>query len=327
VGFCLFLANILSFAVSNRWIDVKSIEKSNSTTPHSSNKLKWLKTPITYLLLFYLIGLFTALPSWMQAGNIVKKTFTLFPREYFDLNSEDTIYYEGLPDSFQGAYIWRNGLDEATQLIIGKGFRGVLQTGNVNIDYQRAEQGRLWFARYGYDANLTKLSLNFTYNLSTLSPIKVPFGENPNNQIWNFESCQLQHWALLSEEGRVDCQQSKGILFNTLSKKTSLTLISPLIKNTPGVANLLEFDNYIDYDFQQLQIPGEVSLKGLDGKEYFHQTFYFAATGKKYHYQLFISDLLNSTEPFQVQIKLSKFRSNILWGKIGLGVLDTRKRG
>jgi len=105
VGFCLLLAICLRVA---------------------GNKVALAGVGVVYGLA---LGL--TLLSWWQAGQLVEITFVSLQRANLPIEAGDSLYYEGLPDNWHGAYVWRNGIGEATTLLLKPGVRGLLLTPQV----------------------------------------------------------------------------------------------------------------------------------------------------------------------------------------------------
>src|SRR5689334_9219714 len=105
------------------------------------------------------------LAPWQQAGEMVRQTFSQLGPYRFPFVDGDTLYFEGVPDSYRGAYGWRNGLEPAASLLTGQKVGGFNHTPDLKVDYRRAERGKVWFLRYNYDEAHAGLSLQAVYNL------------------------------------------------------------------------------------------------------------------------------------------------------------------
>jgi len=56
--------------------------------------------------------------NWHVAGNTADKIISTVMTRYPDLSAESELWFVGLPDNFNGAYIFRLGIDAALQLEI-----------------------------------------------------------------------------------------------------------------------------------------------------------------------------------------------------------------
>ncbi len=312
VGFCLLVALLIR--------PLKSVPQPGRRTP------RLLSFPFTIFALFVVL-LVVAGGPWLTAGRLVEQTFELAKSANLGLQAGDTVYFEGLPDNYRGAYIWRNGLGEATRLLIGPGVSGVKRGEDVNADYRLSERGRLWFVRYqggtgaGAEAELQRV---FTYGLVDGSEARPTNGTN-----WNFADCPSSSgWQWLSREGNLECQRGRGWLFNSGGQKTDLTLQSPSLPSPSNPQALsaassspfsvlhpsayLEAVVYTDFDFQQPEIYGELSATGPAGQVYFRQSMRLAADGRQHRY-LFEVPTTPELGPLNLSLKLNRFRSNILW--------------
>lgn len=290
IGFCLLLAGLLR-------LDLPTVKKQKSA---------WLLPTLATL---YLGALLVVWLPWWQASNVVGDTFRLLRAEASVPQAGDTVYYEGLPDNLRGAYVWRNGLHEATGLLLGAQIEGIHRTPEVIVDYRKAEQGRMWVVRYDLNPLTAQLMPKFTY--SVINPKSVD--TNSTGQTWDFaKTCQQADWQWDTGQGRLDCEAGRGLLFNTLNQKTSLTLRSPPFEiNAPAFE--LELSAYVNYDFQQPQLLCEVYLTDAVGREYFRQPFDLGADGKNHRYRLLLPAPAGVSGLFQVNLSVYRSRTNILW--------------
>lgn len=305
VGFCVWLALL----VCKIWGRVPA---QRDIGPAGKSRSGW---PVLVIGFLYLAALVIAVLPWLQAGRLVEQTYQLLRTQNLPVRAGDTLYYEGLPDSFEGAYVWRNGLDEATKLWLGSGLTGINRTENLIVDYRKAAAGTMWFARFNPVATS---SLNYEFTYSVDDPKTPPGSANQaGKQNWGFTSCLMQGWNWNTGQGSLNCQNGQGLLFNTQGQKTNLSLTSPALNLAkPGVA--LELSVYGDYDFQQPTISSEIALGDLKGQVYFRQPFDIAADGKNHRYRLIIPVPLQANGPLQLSLKLNRTRSNVLWRSISI---------
>ncbi len=91
----------------------------------------------------YGLALGLALLSWWQAGQLVDTTFGSLQSINLPIAVGDTLYYAGLPDNWHGAYVWRNGISEATTLLLKPGLRGLLLTSQTGTGNRKS-----WYVHY-----------------------------------------------------------------------------------------------------------------------------------------------------------------------------------
>jgi hypothetical protein len=305
VGFCVWLA-LLAGKILGRVPAPKNIGLAGKS------RSGW---PVLVIGFLYLAALLIAVLPWLQAGRLVEQTYQLLRTQNLPVRDGDTLYYEGLPDSFEGAYVWRNGLDEATKLWLGPGLTGIYRTENLIVDYRKAATGTMWFVRFN-PAAAASLNYEFTYSVDDSKPPPGSFNQ-AGKQNWDFTNCLMQGWNWNTGQGSLNCQNGQGLLFNTQGQKTNLSLTSPALNlSKPGVA--LELSVYGDYDFQQPTIASEIALSDLKGQIYFRQPFDLAADGKTHRYRLMIPVSAQASGPFQLSLKLNRTRSNVLWRAIAI---------
>ncbi|HEX2912902.1 MAG TPA: glycosyltransferase family 39 protein [Chloroflexia bacterium] len=303
-GFCLLVALLFSRIFST---GVKAYPKLNTLT-------------LTILLVCYVVGILVAIQPWLQAGKITSQTLAALTTSGLPLKAGDTIYYEGLPDNYKGAFIWRNGIDPATRLYTNPSISGFNHTDDVIVDYPRTDQGNIWFLRFaqkpGQDGNDYNLVPVFSYNVAN------PGAENPlplpvTREDWNLADCGKNAWQWEMTVGKAECESGKGVQSGSGWQKTDLALNSPaLTAPVPGKGAYLELTLYIDYDFQQPRTLSELSLTDAQGHELFRQPLDLAADGKNHLYRLFIPPLVGMQGQVQVHLNLNRYRSNIFWQKI-----------
>lgn len=324
VGFCLLFAMLLSGLGYSESLNRYSLFLSShlTLTPFqhtalSDKVLKGWRKLVAGLLIIYLAGTLLALLPWWQAGRLVKQTFPLLQGQNLPLAAGDIIYYEGLPDSFNGVYVWRNGLDEATRLVTGQQIAGLRRTEDLIVDYRKAQPGRMWFVRYYQaqpDAPLTHL---FTYRVSSRLASQVSPQPAEVKQVWNFSECDRGGWNWSGDQSKLKCFKGRGLLSNHQGQKTSLVLKSPFL-NLPSAGFQVELNAYLDYDFHQPVVLGQVSLSDSQGKDFFSQSFDLAADGKNHSYSLLIPTQANFSGLAQLRFEVYRVRTNILWQTITL---------
>jgi hypothetical protein len=310
VGFCFGLATAIYWVLTKAtWFNPLKKE-SASKVSNISNK-KFLASPL-WLSLFYLASLGLALIPWWLAGGIVADTFRLLQISSLAVQAGDTVYYKNLPDSWRGAYIWRNGLAEATQLFLNPNTTGLLRTDNLLIDYRRAAQGNLWFLDYALAADNSKLSSVSGYRVSNSIDQILIVGQVS----WNLKNCEQQGWSWESTQGTLKCTPKQGLLFDTAGQKTGLLINSPTLTVCTKTFNF-NLTAYADYDFQQPQTSGEIALLA-NNNAYYQQPFDLANDGKNHMYSFWLP-AGESCQPLRIQLKFNKFRSNILWSNFSWG--------
>lgn len=70
---------------------------------------------LSSVILFQGIFLFKSNRNWVQAGKLCSEISEIVS-EY----DSDSIYIEAIPDNFNGAYVFRNGLNDAVEMLTGK---------------------------------------------------------------------------------------------------------------------------------------------------------------------------------------------------------------
>jgi hypothetical protein len=297
VAFCILLA-----AAS---YELRVTNRKEATSRELRAKTAFYSSIINHqssIIVLFALGVVLALVPWLQGGALANSTFTQLRAAQLPLRAGDTLYYEGLPDNRQGAYIWRNGLDEATALLLAPGVRGVRRVDDVIVDYGR---GRLWTARFAQqDADVR---LIFSYSAETIQP-----GENP---LGAFGQCDAAGWRWELSAGQFTCQDGRGFLLDTLSQKVSLEISSPQINES---FRALEIVNYVYFDFSHPQVLCEVSLTDARGQVLFDQWFDFAANGKWQRYRLYLPPPPPDKFPVQLNVRVLKNRNNILWQNVGV---------
>lgn len=269
--------------------------------------------------LVYLAGLGFGLSPWLQAGSEAKATFDQLQRAGLPFRAGDYIYYEGLPDSFQGAYIWRNGLGEASTLLLGAEIDGTRRLPDQSVDYARAVQGRVWFVRYQASPAKDTVTYLFGYRLSnqpTLPPV-LPLGKPE----WDFTNCPVKDWKFQSSQGTLECREGQGLFLNSGGQKTSLTLSGPPLKAPPNATGLeIIFLNYPEYDFHQLQIFSDLTLASSASAQTpaFQQPFELASDGKPREYHFYLPLPPGNAGNWRLTFNFNNFRTNILWQRIAV---------
>jgi hypothetical protein len=293
VGFCLLAALLLAQS--------------------SKFKVQSAKTVLLVGLLFWQIAaLQVNLAPWQAAGEMVRTTFNLLATRQVAIADGDTLYFEGLPDNYQGAYGWRNGLEPAAALLIGRKVGGFNRTPDLRVDYRLTESGRLWFLRYRYVAKQASLELTAIYQagLPTVLPSNRPLAS------WDFTTCNKQTWEWLPGVGQMECLPGKGFQFVTLGQKTGLTGRGSLEVPVRAEPYYLDLLAYVDYDFEQPQVLAEVHLlDASNGEELDGYQFDLAADGRTHTYRLY----LNPARPanaLTLTLRANKLRSNILWQRL-----------
>jgi hypothetical protein len=315
VGFCWLLALLFRLRLQpvgrpevGPGETFQSPSKVRDKPAFKSGKLVFILIPG----LIYLAGLWQAFSPWLEAGSEARATFDQLHRAGLAFQPGDFIYYEGLPDSYRGAYIWRNGLDEASTLLLGPGISGVRRLPDQLIDYGKAGPGRVWFVRFASNPSPTYL---FSYSLSASQ--KMAPGQPASSQSWNLESCQAGEWQFTPTQGNVICQPGQGLYLQTGWQKTSFSLTNPTLKPPPKATGLeVIFTNYVDFDFQQPQIFSDFSLSWQGQSSPFQQPFELAADGKPHRYHFYLPLSPTSQGGLRLTFDFNKFRSNILWKNI-----------
>lgn len=252
---------------------------------------------IGLLSLLYAISLTIACFTWLDGSNQLAISLDRLKTTTLPLQSGDTIYYTGLPDSYNGVYLWRNGLNEAVNLFVNPQIEGIRRIDDVIVDYRKTKQGQLWFFDHSHD---------FVYSV----------GDNFENALatydWDFTDCD-NLWQSQSGRGKVTCEKKIGWLFDTQANKTTLTLSSPLIKSSSTKARL-EITAYVDYDFQQPEIATDFFLTNEAGQPFYTQSIELVADGRKHRYSLYLP--MNLPTTFKINLRPARFRTNILWQRI-----------
>jgi hypothetical protein len=308
IGFCLGLATAIDWVLS--LLGEKRLDQKRAN-PNLSWSKKFPLFPI-WLGLLYIVSLGLALIPWWFAGGVVADTFRLLQTSALAVQAGDTVYYESLPDNWQGAYIWRNGLAEATQLFLNPNITGLPRTNNLLIDYRKTAQGNIWFLDYALVADGAKLSSVSGYRVSnsidpTLSVDQVS---------WNLKNCERQDWSWESTQGMLKCTPKQGLFFDTVGQKTNLLINSPIFTVCSKTFNF-NLTTYTDYDFQQPQTSGEIAVL-TNNSVYYQRPFDLAADGKNHTYSFWLPNR-EGCQPLRIQLKFNKFRSNILWSSFSWG--------
>ena len=132
IGFCLLLAILLRIGF---------------------DQVKWSTFGLTGLIAVTILSFWLALWPWLQASQITQATFPVLTSQNLPIKTNDIIYYDGLPDNWHGAYIWRNGLDDATRLFINPNVGGIFYTKGMALDTNRIQKNQTWFLHYTFDPN------------------------------------------------------------------------------------------------------------------------------------------------------------------------------
>jgi hypothetical protein len=264
------------------------------------------------LLFWQVLALQVNLAPWQTAGEMVRTTFNLLATRQMPITDGDTLYFEGLPDNYRGAYGWRNGLEPAAALLTGRKVSGFNRTLDLRVDYRLTESGRLWFLRYRYEVERANLDLAAIYQVG--SSEALPF--NRPLASWDFTNCNKQTWEWLPGVGRMECLSGKGVQFVTLGQKTGLTgrgSIETPIKAEPYYLDLLA---YVDYEFEQPQVLAEVHLlDASNGEELDGYQFDLAADGRAHTYRLYLNPV-RPANALTLTLRANKLRSNILWQRL-----------
>lgn len=290
VGFCLLMALFLAQGLKVKMLSAKVL--------------------LTGLLLWQIAALQVNLAPWQAAGEMVRTTFSLLANQPFA--DGDTLYFEGLPDNYQGAYGWRNGLEAAANLLTGDKVGGFNRTPNLKVDYQLTTKGQLWFLRYLYEAKPAGLELVAKYQ--TGSPTALT--SNSPLASWDFTTCGKETWEWMPGRGQIECLPGKGFQFITQGQKTGLTGQGSFEVPTGVAPYYLDLWAYLDYDFEQPQVLAEVHLLDTaNGQELDGYQFDLAADGRTHAYRLY----LNPNRPAKsltLTLRANKLRSNILWQRL-----------
>jgi hypothetical protein len=276
--------------------------------------------PAKWFLLFAMvtIGLVTVFSNtiaWQKAGEGVRQTLTGLKnyqvQNQIKLQSGDTIYYEGLPDAYNGAYLWRNGLDEATKILINREITGIHRLENVIVDYRI---GRLWFFRFpnAPKENYTVGAGYFVGGLNT-------FNDGETIQNWQLNNCKAEEGfpndlKAGAGQGLIRCEIGKGIQF-VPGAKASLDLDLPL-QNIAAKTLYLDLSLYMNFDFQNPQALCEVFVSDSNGRKIVDYFFDIAANGRNHQYRLVLP--VNWVSPLQISLRVNKIRSNLTWQRIRL---------
>lgn len=311
VGFCIVLASLfhLNSNKSSDSMNYKAKKEGNffgKIKPHTHSKIKFV-----LIMLMYIICLIIAIIPWIHAGDTVEETFILLKKSGLPIQSGDTVYYQSLPDSYHGAYVWRNGINEATKLLIKPGVDGFHRTDDLIIDYKRAAQSKIWFIQYGLTQKPITLHLSSSYSITNPSISNINDNNFDKDTKWSFAQCDTDGWILDPADKKIECQKSSGMLFNVMKEESNLLIRSPII-NASGTELQLSLESYVYYNFQQPQIEAELTLKDSNGNPNFQQTFQLAADGKNHIYQFQIKNYDMSNNQKQIFIKITNSRSNIL---------------
>ncbi len=314
VGFCLLAALFIHQAIHH------------GDTENSRNKLasrnwqfkiqNWSNLVLLLALSGWLvIALQVNLAPWQQAGEMVRRTFSLLAPYKLPFADGDTLYFEGVPDNYRGAYGWRNGLEPAASLLTGRKVGGFNRDPDLRVDYRL---GRLWFLRYSYEPERSDLSLEAIYNAAPEQSLPLSASAIAN---WNFAACDNQYnlgWDWKPGVGQMQCFKGKGLQFNTLGQKTGLSGRSPAFPLPQTETLYLDLTSYVDFDFEQPQVLAEARLLDAEsGQDLGGFQFDLAADGRTHTYRLYLLPS-SPAKSAVIILKANKVRSNILWQTIAI---------
>jgi hypothetical protein len=312
-GFCI----LFSLLIYTTYPHKKHKKAAESIKRKRGSKL-WATIPVVVLVVLYCTGVLVALVPWFEAGGLVSDTFRLMKSQ--PIQEGDTIFYEGLPDSFRGAYLWRNGLAEATPLLLGASVEGVRRTEDLSIDYGRT--GRVWFARFRLNQKSAALEPIFFYSVYPQG-LGGNLDKNGATQGWNFASCDQQGWKWELQGEELECVNGQGLLYSTAQQKQTYEVTSPSLI-LPGKTFAVELSAYVFYDFQQPQVLADLYLLDANNREVLHQFFDIAVDGRFRSYYLPASVPPDSTGPYSAKIKINRTRTSIIWQQIRILNMDSK---
>jgi hypothetical protein len=340
VGFCLLLAIFIQQTrvnsvqspesrVQSPEFKLLSTQHSALSTPNSLTQTRLIVNgpgprsrqssivnPLLLALLIWQVAVLQVnLAPWQQIGEMVRKTFTLLDSYNLPVADGDTFYFKGLPDSYHGAYGWRNGLEAAASLITGHKVGGFNQTPDLKVDYRLADSGRLWFLQYQSNPDTLDLSLKSVYNAGPEQTIS----NNSAATNWDFSTCSENSWNWNSGAGQLQCLKDKGLEFNTLGKKTAVTGTSPATGTLQDGWYYLDITTYVNFDFEQPVVVGDAYLLDTETKqELAYFPFDFAADGHSHTYRLYLKPVRPISAAI-ISLKASKMRSNLIWQHVSFG--------
>jgi len=269
------------------------------------------------LVIWQLLAVQINLSSWQKASEVVRQTFSQLTPYQIPFAEGDTLYFEGLPDNYQGAYGWRNGLEPAATLLTGHKLGGFFRTPELRVDYRKNEGGRLWFLRYEYDERQANLKLAAIYDTG---PEQVIAQANPDLLAsWDFTTCDSSGspgWDWKPGAGQIVCLKGKGLQFDTIGQKTGLSVRSPAFEVAGAKRFYLDLTTYTDFDFEQPQVLAEIRLSEAEtGQDLGGFPFDLTADGRSHTYRLYLEPT-RPTRALTFTLRANKTRSNILWQRI-----------
>jgi protein O-mannosyl-transferase len=304
IGFCL----LLSWFCLNRRSNVSS-NISSQPSFYQKLKIRFKLVPVSLLLIFSLVTVYVNSTAWQVAGEGVRQTFVEWNKfraeNQITIRANDTTYYEGLPDAYKGAYLWRNGLDEASKVLTRRDITGVHRLENVLVDYRRTQGGRLWFVRFPKN----------NYQIGAVYGVGAPdafVGET--GQSWKLNECRIgagfpNGFQVNAGQGQILCEVNQGIQFQP-GAKSSLELSLPP-QTVTAKTLYLDLGLYMNFDFENPQALCEVLVKDQGGQTLVDYNFDIAANGKSQQYRL-ILPLENSPQNLlQITLRVNKVRSNV----------------
>jgi hypothetical protein len=285
VGFCLILALLLALVRRKGW---------------------WLAGMLV-------VGLALAFVPWLSSARVIPETLAQLKAAALPVSPGDTVYYEGLPDSYRGAYLWRNGLDEATRLVVGPGVAAFNRTPELIVDYRRADNGRVWFLRYHYNESNRTPALKFSYAVFGygVEDLKAEVERR-----WNFLDCQPGEWKWTGQKNSLRCEPGRGLLYRSGGEKLSYSVDGPVPAGSRDVLPL-ELTATVNYDFSHRQVLVEAIIQDGNGRELYRIPFDMSADGRIRRYYLLLHRPASSGEPDDhLMLKVNKSRNDILWRQI-----------
>ncbi|MEI7556088.1 hypothetical protein [Candidatus Chlorohelix sp.] len=268
--------------------------------------------PASTVLVSIVAGLTLALLPWWQSGAVINDTIEQVKEANLPLSPGDTIYYEGLPDSYNGAYLWRNGLNDATQLLVKPGINGYNRTANLKVDYRRAYSSHIWFVRYILDKNVPSLRSNFVYAVSRQNK------QNPSTESksWDFSGCNTQGWKW-EDSSHLSCENKRGFYYYVYGAKTTFSLQSPGFESKAAPL-YLQMDVLTNYDFQQPETLSEIGLSEDDKTPDSYYNFDLSADGRYLRYLFILPAPTAHKNPLHFNIRINECRNDILWQNFNL---------
>lgn len=288
VGFCMLLAILLTALKANK---VK--------------KVNWLSCGIAVV---YIAGLAVVLYPWAVAGSLIRDTFNQLAEANLPIQSGDTVYYNNLPDNYAGAYVWRNGIDEATRLLFNSNVTGINQTSAVTVDYSAANHGNIWFANFAY--NQQKLAYINGYAVGNPALPNVFANKSRQAQNWDLTSCTQSGWQLTLSQGKFSCNIGRGVESNLEGQGAIFTWQSPNLSSASSIC-YFQMTAYVDYDFQNPQIPAMLEVRNSTSLVQKVQ-FELAANGKTLTYIFPIPNCLTNSK-LNLNIITTKTRDDMRW--------------